>query len=213
MKTMRFIPLAVFFILIAAPAAAIEFTADAVMTSDGVTHRQKIYMKDDMVRVEPEGQDGYTIIRQDKKVLWIVMPSRKLYMEAPLTDQRAMAAPPVKKKLDTEISRKLVGKDTVDGHPAEKFEITFKSKEGTSTMYQWIATDLDLPIKFESPDEKWSMIYTNIKTSVPKGIFELPSGYTMMKSPMMPGMGGPGGPGGMPPGGGPPPDLERYKRR
>jgi len=162
---------------------AIEFSADTITKSAGQTVTGKIYMKDKKMRSETQGQPGYSIVRQDKNVVWFVMPDTKTYMEMAY-DPAQQQTP--SEKVQGEVSRKLVGKEKIDGHPTEKYLVTVKHKGKTSEMYQWIATDIKFPIKNAAVDGSYSMEYKNIKQSAPDNLFELPAGYKKMTMPAMP---------------------------
>ena len=170
-----------------------EFTADQVMTASGKTMTGKIAFATDRWRMETSASEGahpITIGRMDKKVMWMIMPDQKMYMEMPLRPEKA---PKTGEKLDNEVSRKKVGSETIDGHPCDKYEVTVTSHGRTDRMLQWIATDIHFPIKTASGDGKMVTEYKNIKMGRPAdSLFEVPQGYTRM--------GMPGPMGGMPEG-------------
>jgi hypothetical protein len=174
---------------------AFEFSADSVFTMEGRKMHGKMFAKTDKFRMEMKSpQPMIMITRADKKLVWSIMPSERMYMEMKFNPEQAP-----KTKIRGEVDRKLVGKETIDGHPTEKYLITYKSGERTHTVYQWWATDLKFPIKTADPENKWVQEYKNIKLgSQPDSLFELPSGYSKFDMPAMPG-GMPGG--GMPRGG------------
>ena len=163
--------------------SAMEFSADMITKSAGKSFTGKVYMKDKKMRTDAPGQPGYSIVRQDKNVVWFVMPDSKSYME--MAYDPAQEQVPAE-KVQGEVSRKLVGKETIDGHPTEKYLVTAKHKGKTNDMYQWIATDLKLPIKTVAVDGSYSMEYKNIKMSAPDNLFELPAGYQKVTMPAMP---------------------------
>lgn len=166
---------------------AMEFSADMITTTGGKSYSGKIYMKGDKIRTDTPGQSSYSIVRQDKNVVWLVTPENKSYFEMPYDPSQQ---PIAGEKVKGEVSRKLVGKETIDGHPAEKYLVVSKSAGKTAEHYQWIAKDLDLPIKTAAVDGSYSMEYRNIKKSVSDNMFEIPSGYQKMTIPAMPKTGG-----------------------
>jgi hypothetical protein len=175
-------------VFVAAGVWAIEFSADTVMTQGGKSMTSKMFMKDKKMRTENPNQPGYTIMRGDKGVAWMVMPAQKMYME--------MKADPTQKsktdeKVQGEVSRKLIGTETIDGHPTQKYEVTYTSGGKTDKMYQWMATDIKFPIKMAAIDGTWVHQYKNIKMGgQADSLFEVPSGYTKTSMPTMPaGMG------------------------
>jgi hypothetical protein len=176
---------------VAGVARAMEFSADAVMSSKERTSTSKMYIKDKKIRTEPEGIPHYSIMRGDKNVVWMVMPSEKAFMEMKPDPSKK---PKVDEKVQGEVSRKLVGSETVGGHPTQKYLVTYTVDGKTDKMYQWMATDMKFPIKSAAFDGSWTMEYKNIKMGgQPDSLFEIPSGYKKMDMPAMP----PGMPKGM----------------
>lgn len=170
---------------IAGSAFAVDFSADMVMTSGGKTTTSKVFTKGDKSRMEPQGQPTYTIVRNDKKLMWMVMTDQKAYMEMTADPKQA----PQGDKVTGEVSRKLIGKETIDGRSTEKYEVTFKDGNKTEKMYQWMATDIKFPVKMAAADGTWTMEYKNIKTGAQAdSLFEVPSGYKKMAMPAMPQM-------------------------
>lgn len=169
------------------PARALEFSADMVSTSRGQTYTSKTYIKGMKYRMEMSGQPQFTIVRQDKNVMWMVMPAQKSFIEMPFEPKQK---PRVDAKPAGEVSRKLLGSETTDGHPTQKYEVTVKEGNKTERLLQWMATDLNFPIKISAIDGSWVIEYKNIKTAVPDNLFEIPSGYRKISVPSIPGMGG-----------------------
>jgi hypothetical protein len=170
---------------LAGSAFAAEFSADMVMTSDSKTMSAKVFTKGEKSRMEPQGQPTYNVVRNDKKVMWVVMTDQKTYMEMPADPKQA----PQGDKVPGEVSRKLIGKETVDKRTCNKYEITYTDEGKTVKMYQWMATDINLPVKMAAVDGSWTIEYQNIKMgSQPDSLFEVPSGYKKMVMPAMPQM-------------------------
>jgi hypothetical protein len=168
-------------------AFAVEFSALSVTNVAGTTRTSKMYFKDKKHRMEVQGQSGYNILREDKKVMWIVMPDEKTYIEMPFDPYEK---PQVEEKYVGEISRKEVGEEIIDGHPTKKYEITYKIDDKTDRVYQWIATDMDFPIKSTAIDGSWVAEFKDIKIGPqPDSLFEIPAGYQKMTMPSFPGMG------------------------
>jgi hypothetical protein len=169
---------------LATAAWAVEFSADAVTTTQGRTMNSKMFVKDKKARMEMQGQPGYTIMRGDKEVVWMVNPAQKSYMEMKLDPTRK---PKVEEKVQGEVSRKLVGSETIDKHPTQKYEVTYAAQGKTQKMYQWIATDINFPVKTASVDGSWTTEYKNIKMGwQPDDLFEVPDGYQKSTMPNMP---------------------------
>jgi len=173
--------ISVIVIAVCTQAFAIELSADMTTSGKGQqTFTSKMYLKGAKYRMEMPGQHEYTIMRQDKNVMWVVMPDQKTFMEMPFDPKQK---PRMEEKQAGEVSRKLIGSETIDGHPTQKYEITVREGTKTEKLYQWLATDLHFSIKTAATDGSWSIEYKNIKTSVSDSLFEVPAGFKKMTLP------------------------------
>jgi hypothetical protein len=180
--------LVLFLSSLAASAFGLEFSSDMVMTSKGQTNTSKVWAKENKFRMESGGQQGYTIMRGDKNVVWMVMPEQKAYME---TKSDPSKQPRTEDKVKGEVSRKLIGSEAANGHPANKYEVTYTEGGKTERMYQWMATDINFPVRMAAVDGSWMLDYKNIKIGPQAdSLFEVPSGFQKMG---MPGLGPRGG--------------------
>jgi hypothetical protein len=168
-----------------------NFSADVVSTSHGETHTSKVYSKDGKSRMEANagGREMISISRPDKRVVWMLMPASRTYMEMPYNMQR--------KDLSSQLNdpnvkpeKKFIGDETVDGHPTKKYHVTvIMNGDREASGYIWEATDMNnFPIKHQSEDGEITTVWKNIKFGgVSDSVFEIPAGYRKMS---MPGMGG-----------------------
>jgi hypothetical protein len=171
-------------------AFAAEFSADTIMTGKGHTNTGKAFFSKDRYRIDMESpQQGSgrafgarsIITRIDKKVIWTIMPDRKMYMEKAYDDMKDR---PIVEKMAGEVERKQVGSETIDGHPTIKYLVTRKLGSGQHQVYSWWATDMNFPIKTAAVDGSWSQEYKNIKFGEqPDSLFEVPAGYTKFQMP------------------------------
>jgi hypothetical protein len=165
-------------------AQSAEFSATMITKAGGHEIPGKVYVKGDKMRneIQAAGHPMVNIMRPDKKVVWLIMPQQKAYMEMPITadTQQKMMSLTEKQKA----KMKKVGTDTIDGHPCDKYETTMDHQGKTMKVYSWIATDLGVPIKIVSEDGSFAMEYKDIKTGgVADSLFEAPQGYQKMKMP------------------------------
>jgi hypothetical protein len=178
-------------------AIGLEFSADVINTAKGQVATSKIYMKNKKMRWDSHASNNYNIVRQDLNTSWIIMPKQKSYME--MKSNKAEQIP--QEKVKGEIFRKLIGSESIDGHPTKKYEVTYNDGKQVLKSYQWIATDLNFPISMAAIDGSWSMEYKNVKIgNQADSLFEVPAGYKKMAMPGMPGAGKGELPGKMPKG-------------
>lgn len=162
-----------FVALFLSSAFALEITADTVTKDGKKTSMGRIFVKDNKVRVENKNTPIYSIVRGDKGLYWQINGAENTYIEAKLTPE---LKPFCEEKMPGEVSRKQVGAETVDGHPAKKYEVTIKKGGKTETYYQWFATDLKFPVKVANTAGTWSIEYKNVKKGASDSLFELPKG-------------------------------------
>ncbi len=155
-------------------AFAVELTADTITKMGKRSGTGKVYVKDNKSRVERAGTPYINVVRGDKNLFWQINGYERTYTEAKLTP--AMK-PWTEEKIPGEVSRKQVGTETIDGHPAKKYEVSVKEPKKTETYYQWFATDVNFPVKIAATNGSWSTEYKNIKKGgVPDSMFEIPKG-------------------------------------
>ena len=163
-------------VLVLLPATfawAFDFSADVVSTAQGQVLKGKICVSNDKVRMDVAGVS--TITRMDKGVVWVLMPSQNMYMEQPLSLESVAGTA---EKMPGELSRTLIGPDTVGGKTVNKYRVLYTSKQGESSMLQWIDPAINIPVKTAAEDGSWSVEYRNITVGAqPDSIFDLPDGY------------------------------------
>ncbi|MDH7603037.1 MAG: DUF4412 domain-containing protein [Armatimonadota bacterium] len=169
-------------VLLAACAAAADFSADTVTQFGSASITGKIYRRGSMIRQDTiMGPNKSTIIiRPDKKVVWIINPALKRYSEMPYNPKVAdVSVLANEKELSKFAVKKKLGSEKVNGYDCEKFELTFKDKQANKSTI-WLAKKLQFPIKTQSqtPNGVVTSQCKNIKASTPdKKLFELPTGY------------------------------------
>jgi hypothetical protein len=172
------------FLLAAGLAQAAEFTATLVTKAGGKEIPGKVYVKDNKMRneVEVAGMASVHILRPDKKVVWIIMPQQKAYMEMPFNKEAQQKLLPLTEEQKAKM--KKVGTETVNGYACDKYETSLSHQGKAMQVFTWLATDLNLPIKIMSADGAFAMEYQDIKPgAVADTMFEVPQGYQKMKLP------------------------------
>jgi hypothetical protein len=160
--SIKIIAMLLLLLLVPCLAFAIEFSADTITTFQGQGKTNgKMFYKPDKFRMEMKmHEDMIMITRVDKKVVWNIMTGEKMYMEMPIDLSQK---PKVEEKFEGEIDRKQVGTETIDGHPAKKYLITYKVDNKQEQVYQWMATDINFPVKTAALDGSWTQEFKNIK--------------------------------------------------
>jgi len=182
---------------LSAPAWALELSADVVRRGQGREQTSKVFIKGDKVRLEgmpsPGGGQGHNILRTDKKVIWLVQPERKTYLELPLghlTDMSQQAL--TGGKLPGETARRELGQEKIDGRPTTKYEVIYSISGQNYMIHQWLDRELKLPLKTAGADGGWSVEYRNLRLGPQvDALFELPADYQVISLPdLIQGLGG-----------------------
>jgi hypothetical protein len=171
-------------LLAASLVQAAEFTATMVTKAGGVEIPGKIYVKENKVRneVQAGGQTSIHILRPDKKVVWIIIPQQKAYVEMPITHTAQQKMLPLTE--DQKAKMKKVGTETINGYACDKYETTMSHQGKPMQVFTWVATDLGVPIKIVSEDGSFSMEYKDIKPGqVADSLFDVPQDYKKMQLP------------------------------
>ena len=163
-------------------AWGLEFAAEQTTRNGAQSVKGKIFFKPDRWRVEMASPEGprVAIHRLDKTVTWLLLPNRT-YVEMPL---RLDQAPPIAPKLEGEVERKRVGSEQVGGRKTDKYEVTVEVNGQKEVVHQWVAPDINFPMKIASPDGKWESGYNYVTIAPQKAdLFELPTGYKKAPAP------------------------------
>jgi outer membrane lipoprotein-sorting protein len=157
-------------------STAEEFSADFVVKTVGepLPVNGKVFVKSGLVRHEvlERGGKQITVVRPDKRVIWVINPDEKMYLEAAYQDSD--------RKFDSwtpekEEQAKFLGSETVSGLACKKYESV---EDGQKTIY-WISEKLLFPIRIESKESL--MEYKNItEGALADSLFEIPPDYESM---------------------------------
>lgn len=166
-----------------------EYSADQFMGSGDKTIKSRVYHAPGKQRMDMEEGGGRQIFitRADRKLFWIVMPDQKMYMERSLEEGKKER----RDLTDCSFAQKAAGKETVNGIDAAKSEIEVscpdKSEYGGTmwTSKEGIMVKMDAVAKGKGSKGRFRMELKNLKIGKqdPK-LFEVPSGYQLMKMPM-----------------------------
>lgn len=170
-------------LIIPATAWEAEFSAQMMIKDGPKTFPGKIYISDGKMRQEfiDERSHTVTIVRPDKKVVWVVIPPSRTYLEMPLTTKLSgqfLQIPP------QAVNKRLLGHDWVAGYETDKYQVSVPGSRGCEIQFYWVAKKLDLPIKMECRERQFSLEYKSIKEGkVPDRLFEPPPGFRKTTTP------------------------------
>ena len=113
--------------------SAQAFSADVVSYYGQDTMRGKIYISGDKMRVESGGT--ISITRMDKKVVWLLMPTERMYTEQAITLRNVV---PSAYPSPYEVERTLLGREKVNGYECNKYRVTVKLDKQRQSFLQWL---------------------------------------------------------------------------
>lgn len=172
-----------------AQGETVPYAADYVLeTADGAM-RGRIYVTPGMERREDLTADGSTMVsirRDDKDLMWMLIPSERMYMEI----KTGQAAPgpertPSPEEYQTEMTTE--GREEVGGIMTTKSKVIMTAADGSKLGGFWWTTDEGVLVKMDvlsvTQGERMRMKreLTNVQIGPqPAELFEIPAGYTTM---------------------------------
>jgi len=160
---------------------AADFSADMVAKTKDWAFKGKFFVSGDKSRME--SREGITITRIDKKLVWVLMPDQKMYMQTPLGPDSLAGQT---EKMPGEVERKLIGTETIEGKLTDKYRIVANTDKQKSVILLWLIKGLNIPAKTAAEDGSWVFEYKNIKTGAqPASLFEVPADYQLFNMPSL----------------------------
>ncbi len=169
----------------------VEYSADSVLETAEISMKGRVHYTPTRERREmvmgSGGEKMLAITRHDKKVVWTLMPSEKMYMETNLTKAKTKDDPSSYK-----IEQTVVGPDTVNGVSTTKSKIIMTGAKGEKMGgFMWTTKD-NIVVKMDAiaidkkQKHRFKTELTNLKVGKqdPK-LFEVPAGYEKMSIPGM----------------------------
>lgn len=166
------------------PESKVDYSATSTMETEETTMKGKVYHSHGKERREM-GKDSITIIRPDKKVIWMIMPAQRMYMENRIGQNSGK-----KDNADTsdmKFETTVVGPETVNGIAATKNKVVAKSKDGSAMGgYNWVTKDgivvkMDLVAKSAKSKTRIKTELSDLKIGKQDpSLFEIPAGYSPM---------------------------------
>jgi hypothetical protein len=163
------------------PAPQVEYSADRVIESEAGTFTGKVFAAKDKERSEiaMRGMQSVTIVRRDKQLGWMLMPSHRLYSQMDLARARQQSGAPAE-----DVTIEEIGSETIEGYAATKYKLLMK--DGSAGGFIWVTADgiaikMDMLTKEGGKKSRMTMTLTNLKIGPQDAaLFELPSGYSAM---------------------------------
>jgi len=163
------------------PESRVEYSADSVMETEEATLRSKVYQSFRKKRIEQTVGGGRQVIilRQDKGVMWLLMPQERIYIEQSVNESDDLEA--------LEIETTIVGPDVIDGQPTTKYKTIARRPDGIKLGgFTWV-TDHGIPVKIDliaiegGTKTRMKMELKNVAVvAQDPGLFEIPAGYQKM---------------------------------
>jgi len=162
----------------------VEYSGETRMeTADGVIEGVVYHAAGKERRETKMGGESMTmIIRQDKQVLWTLMPAANAYMEMSLDKSRDKSD-----FSQYHIDQTTVGEEEINGIKTTKSKVIMTNKDGSKLGGFWWTTKEGIPLKADmisvegKTKERIVMELTNLKIGKqdPK-LFEIPADYMNM---------------------------------
>jgi hypothetical protein len=156
-------------------ATALDFSAERIVKNGKSVVTAHVNAKDDRWRFEfsqPQGGASIIIVRMDRHSSWLILSKRRQYLEVPIAREHQLA---VSETMEGEVSRELVGDETLNGYPTELFEVTVAENGETRQYYQWVTKVQRFPVKTVSKQGQWSEEFRHVVfTKQSPFLFELP---------------------------------------
>ena len=183
MRCLLMLALLLFSVIIPAPSVAsdaVEFSALFIERDNGTEQRGKIYVAENMSRYELQGSNEVVVTRHDKKVIWLIFPKLRKYVEQPYLGEPKQNYSGANEGDTGDLSREFIDHEMEDSYRLKKYLVTVKYNNGESVdrYYEWYRDNFPVPVKTESLDGKTSYRYLNIKMGRPPvEFFSQPKGY------------------------------------
>src|SRR5262249_44209986 len=119
-----------------------------------------------------------SLVRPDKKLIHIIYPDQKCYLNMTLPPEEAEAA-----DKSVKLEKTPLGKETLDGHPCVKNKVVTPAVDKAQAMEAttWNATDLkDFPVQIQTQEKGNTTImrFKQVQLAKPEAKdFELPADY------------------------------------
>ena len=184
-KEKRFVHFYLGFFLVAClnTASAAQFIADMTETKNQEVTVYKIYVKNELYRMEldEEGSAIIVLVDQAAGMTRVLMSAEMMYMEMASDDMQSLLNDPFQAaKYTEEMGEKVqTGSGKIAGYDCDVYMIRSGDDE---LMRMWFSAELGFPLKIAIPGEKARVMeLSNIELGdLDARLFALPDGYTKM---------------------------------
>jgi hypothetical protein len=165
---------------------AAQFLADMTETVDNEARVYKIYVRNDLYRMEleEEGNEVIVLVDQASGITRVLMPAEMMYMEMASDDMQSLMNDPFQAAKYTEkMGEKVkIGLEIIDGYDCDVYVIRSGDDE---LMKMWFSEKLGFALKIAITGENvHAMELGNIEVkNLDDKLFVMPAGYTKMSRP------------------------------
>jgi outer membrane lipoprotein-sorting protein len=163
----------------------VEYSADVVMeTQNGVMNYKVYYALGGKQRQDMnyQGNQQIIILRQDKKVSWVLMPEQKMYMETSLGQPKENKE--VQDISDCELDATPEGSESINGVTSTKSKISMSCPNNVGYEgYMWVSKEgimvkMDAMVTYDGQKSRIKTELKNLKIAKQDpSLFEIPAGY------------------------------------
>ncbi len=170
----------VIFGMIGGNTFAASFSADMIKTGDGQTQTGRLFLLDDLYRMDvvDDGQKLTILVNRKSGKTRILIPNEKEYMEIENDSFQSVMNNPFEGyfMMRQRFKARIAGSEAIDGIKCDKVII---SSDGQDLVTVWVAKPYAFPIRMVNPATGDRAELKNIKeVRIDKAKFQVPAGYT-----------------------------------
>jgi hypothetical protein len=173
------------FLAVGGNAFAASFSADLVKTGGGKTQTSRLFLLDDLYRLDivEDGQELTILVNRTSGKTKILIPGDKEYLEIENDSFQSVMNNPLEGyyMMRQRFEARTSGSETIDGIECDKVII---SSDGKDLVTAWVAKPYAFPIRMVNPTTGDRAELKNIKEGrIDKTKFQVPAGYTEKEDP------------------------------
>ncbi|MDH4230520.1 MAG: DUF4412 domain-containing protein [Nitrospirota bacterium] len=164
----------------------VEYSADTYFETEEMSFSGRTYQAlngKQRQEINMEGSRQITITRMDKKLIWVLMPNTKTYMEMSINEGKKES----RDVHDCDVDQKNAGTETVNGVKATRSKVSMSCPDGQYTGDMWVTKE-GIMVKMDAAGKAEGSKTVRMKTELKNlkiarqdpALFEIPAGYTKM---------------------------------